>query len=84
MSLYDYQVVRVGSQLMAYVEIQNEYTGQTVKSLKKVYNRENEYYLRADGRIHNITNAVTRLLQQEDKIKKALAFYDRNGGNLYG
>lgn len=49
MSLYDYQVVRVGSQLMTYVEIQNEYTGQTVKSLKK-----------------------------------ALAFYDRNGGNLYG
>lgn len=84
MSLYDYQVVRVGSQLMAYVEIQNEYTGQTVKSLKKVRNYGDEYFLRADGRIHNITNAVKRLLQQEDKIKKALAFYDRNGGNLYG
>ncbi len=74
MSLYDYQVVRVGSQLMAYVEIQNEYTGQTVKSLKKVYNKEFEYYIRADGRIHNITNAVNRLLQQEEKIKKAPAF----------
>lgn len=84
MSLYDYQVVRVGSQLMAYVEIQNEYTGQTVKSLKKVRYYGDNYYLRADGRIHNITNAVNRLLAQEEKIKKALAFYDRNGGNLYG
>ena len=81
MSLYEYQVVRVGSQLMAYVEIQNDYTGQTVKSLKKVYTKENEYFLRADGRIHNITNAVKRLLQQEDKIKKALAFYEYCGGH---
>ncbi len=81
MSLYDYQVVRVGSQLMAYVEIQNDYTGQTVKSLKKVRHYGDNYFLRADGRVHNITNAVTRLLQQEDKIKKALAFYEYCGGH---
>ena len=84
MSLYDYTVARIGSRLMAYVEIQNDYTGATVKSLKKIYERNGEYFIRADGRIHNITRSVSSLLMREDEIKRALEYYRTHGGAYQG
>lgn len=75
MSLNNYEIVRLRGQLTAYVTIQNDWTGQTLPSLRKIYDKEGEYFIRADGRTHNISKSVYRFLEHERMVAKAIMEY---------
>lgn len=84
MSLYNHEVVRAGGELMAVVWIQNDYTGGVTRSLKSIREENGQYYIKADGRKHNITPSVKTFQIRQDTINRALTFYERNNGRLYG
>lgn len=84
MSLYKHVIVRADGDLQAVIWIQNEYTGNTVKQIRSIQETAGQYYVRADGRKHNITHTVTAFKEHEETVKKALDFYKRNNGRLYG
>ena len=84
MSLYKHVIVRADGDLQAVCWIQNEYTGNVVKRLHDIKENAGRYYVRADGRKHDITHAVTEFKKHEERVKKALDFYQRNNGRIYG
>lgn len=84
MSLYNHEVVRAGGELMAVVWIQNDYTGGVTRSLKSIREKDGQYYIKADGQIHNITPSVKVFQLRQETHKRALDFYTRNNGRLYG
>jgi len=77
MSIWHKEVVRVNGRLMAYVEIQNEYTGATKGGLRDIHLDGNTYYCRADGQRINLNNDVEKAKMHEDKVKTALEWYNK-------
>lgn len=72
MSIWHKEVVRVKGDLMAYVEIQNDWTGDIRGGLRELHIDGDRYYVRADGNRVDVTDDRQKMLDYEDKVKRAL------------
>lgn len=72
MGVYDVELVRLDGEIKAYVKIQNDYTGAIIGQLRKIYLDGNEYYIRADGRMVNVTVQYDRFRTLEKDFEEFL------------
>ena len=78
MSIWHKEVTRVNGSLMAYVEVQNDYTGGIRKGLKEIHVDGNRYFCRADGGRVDVTNERESYLNHESTVAAALKIYKQN------
>lgn len=72
MSIWYKEVVRVKGCLMAYVEVQNDWTGYVRRVFREIHIDGDRYYVRADGQRIDVTSEREKTLSYEDKVKRAL------------
>lgn len=75
MSVYEYEIIRCGGGLKAYVGIQNDFTGTVLYGVRKIIDRDGQKYFNADGRKVIVTDKVKDFLYKENLTKKAVEFY---------
>lgn len=81
----DPEIVRANGDLYAFIQVQNEYTGNVSGSFRRVYqNNEVGYYAKADGKNQCVNNAVLHFLRQEQQMKDIYKFYKNNLSSVYG
>ena len=73
MSIYNSEIVRVDGSLKAYIEVQNDWTGNIRYRLCTIHIDGDDYYCIADGRRVILNDERRRVLDREDEIKRALA-----------
>ena len=77
MGLWKKEVVKIDGHLFCYVENQDDWTGQITNGIRKVKNKNGRYYVLNMGQRLDLTEAVNRLQQQEEYIKKAVKWYEQ-------
>ena len=78
MSLWtDIEITRLRGDLMAYVIIQNDWTGQTRGRIATIVSQNGRKHIVADGRKHDVTELCERYIRQEEKIKTALEWFNK-------
>lgn len=77
MSIWHKEILRVDGDLKAYIEVQDDYTGNIRGGLRDIHLEGNNYYVRADGNRVDVTEARDNFLRYEDKVKSALDWYNK-------
>lgn len=80
MSVWDVEVTYLDSDLMAYVKIYDDYSGNITGTLRKVRCIDGHYYIKADGRQINLDNQIAGLLEYKDMTERAISFYKKHSG----
>ena len=75
MSIWHHEIVKVNGEYKAYVEIQNEFTGNITGRLQTIFHKNGIDYVRADGRMLNVTNDLLNQKRYEETVKEALQYY---------
>ena len=75
MSVHNIQITRLNCMLMAYVEIQNDWTGQIRGRIATIVNSKGRKHIVADGSKHDVTILVEDYIRKEEQIKEALKWY---------
>lgn len=78
MSIWRYNVTRLDGELMAYVKVQDDWTGNIVAALRKVRMDDEGYYFRAENRRIHINKEVESYTRRESEIEYALKFFKEN------
>lgn len=76
MAIWAYDLVRCNGTLKVYVEVQDDWTGQITSGIREIFHKDARSYYRTQGAAHDITDEVKAFKEREEKIKKALKFYD--------
>ena len=77
MSIWHKEVLRVDGDLKAYIEVQDDFTGNIRGGLRDIHLEGNTYFARADGNRVNVTEARDNFLRYESKVKDALEWYNK-------
>ena len=80
--IWSKQVLRVDGELKAYVRVQNEFTGSIQGRLYTIKESGNVFYVNADGERQDVTHEREAFLNNEAYIKRAVKFFETNGGLL--
>ena len=83
MSLYEFDILRCDGKLFAYTRIQNDYTGNVSGYFKRIYQKDADYYFKADGRKHICTNQVASFVRHEVDRKQEHDFYIKYRNRIY-
>lgn len=75
MSIYDIEITRLRGDLMAYVGIQNEWTGQIRRRIATIVTQNGRKHIIADGQKHDVTIKCEDYIRKEEQIKDALKWY---------
>lgn len=75
MSIYDIEITRLRGDLMAYVGIQNDWTGQIRRRIATVVSSNGRKHIIADGQKKDVTIQCEDYIRKEDQIKEALKWY---------
>lgn len=75
MSIYDIEITRLRGDLMAYVGIQNDWTGQIRRRIATVVSHNGRKHIIADGQKKDVTIQCEDYIRKEDQIKEALKWY---------
>lgn len=77
MGIWHKECVRCDGDIMAFIKVQDDYTGNIRPRLCTMHLDGNTYWAKADGQRINMTEERNRLLRYEDKVKSALEFQAR-------
>lgn len=77
MSVYNLDIVRANGDMFAIVEIQNDYTGATHSTLRKIHLTDNEYWISVEEVHVPVTKNIQAFKMREDKINSALEYYNK-------
>ena len=77
MGLWKCEVVRIDGDLFAYVENQDDWSGQITNGIRRVKNRAGKYEVLNMGSRLDVSDKVNALNRRESHIKEALEFYER-------
>lgn len=76
MSLYgDPECVRLNGDIMCFVRIQNEWTGEVRNRLCPIHLDGNTYWIKADSQRVKVNRFRDDFIRKEDHIKEALEWY---------
>ena len=75
MSIHDIEITKLNGDYMAYVRIQNDWTGQIRGRIATVVNAKGRKHIIADGQKKDVTTLVEDYIRKEDQIKEALKWY---------
>lgn len=75
MSVYDIEITRLHGDLMAYVGIQNDWTGQIRRRIATIVDHKGRKHIVADGQHVDVTIKCEDYIRREDQIKEALKWY---------
>ena len=75
MSIYDYEITKLDCMLMAYVRIQNDFTGQIRGRVFTIRRKGGRDYVVADGQRLDVTNKVEEYRRRQERIDDALRWY---------
>lgn len=80
MSIWHKEIIKVNSKVYAYVEIQNDWTGQITASLRNVrFDTELNYpYCMAEGNKISLIDEFRHYKESESLRKTAIEFFDAN------
>ena len=77
MSIYSTEITRLNGDLMAYVRIQNDWTGQIRGRIATVISQKGRKHIVADGQKKDVTIQCEDFLRKEEQIKAALDWYKK-------
>lgn len=77
MSIWHKEVTRLNGSLMAYIEVQNDYTGAVKGGLRTIHLDGNRYYCVADSQHIDVTSEREKFLAYEDKAKTAIEWWNK-------
>lgn len=77
MSVHDIQIARLGYDLKAYVEIQDDYYGTIRSGLRTIFLDGNKYYINADGHRVDVTRKREEFLVREQYTNSAVEHYKK-------
>lgn len=75
MSIYDIEITRLRGDLMAYVGIQNDWTGQIRRRIATIVSQNGRKHIIADGQKKDVTIMCDDFIRREDQIQRALQWY---------
>lgn len=77
MSIYSTEITRLNGDLMAFVRIQNDWTGQIRGRIATVISQKGRKHIVADGTKIDVTIQCEDFLRKEEQIKAALDWYKK-------
>ncbi len=75
MSIHDIEITKLNGDYMAYVRIQNDWTGQIRGRIATIISANGRKHIVADGQKKDVTIQVEDYIRKEDQIKEALKWY---------
>ena len=77
MSIYSTEITRLNGDLMAFVRIQNDWTGQIRGRIATVISQNGRKHIVADGTKRDVTIQCEDFLRKEEQVKVALDWYKK-------
>ena len=77
MSVYSIECTRLNGDIMAYVRVQNDWTGAILGQVKKIFLDGDNYYCHADGNRVIVNEQRQRFLDYESRVRTALDWYNK-------
>ena len=77
MSIYSTEITRLNGDLMAFVRIQNDWTGQIRGRIATVISQNGRKHIVADGQRKDVTIKCEDFLRKEAQVKAALDWYKK-------
>ncbi len=66
----DIEIVKADGNLYAFIKVQDEYTGNTSGSFRRVYNDKEGYYAKVEGKNHYVNKQVMTFLTRMGYLDK--------------
>lgn len=78
MSIWHKEIVKVNGRLKAYVEVQNDFSGEIRGGLREIHEKDGKRTCIADGGTISLDDEYRNYARRESQIEKALKLYRDN------
>ena len=75
MSVSNIEIFKANCMLHAYIEVQNDWTGQVRSRIATIVSRDGRKHIYADGRKIDVTTQCYQYEKEQEHIKEALEWY---------
>ena len=77
MGVWHKEVIRLNGRLLAYIEMQDDWTGNITKHIREIYCKDNMYYCNVLKQVVPVNNEREAFLVHEDAVRSALDWYNK-------